>query len=121
MHKNSFTNLVKRSNIASDCDKETILREIVSNRNINWREDVREMEFKMERPGLVQVGQRLSVKESKLPNSYYYTLEHSYAMSGNYPTVERLSSQEGVVKDVRQTDRGYYVIMEFDEPDIRKK
>lgn len=76
---------------------------------------MREMEFKMERRGLVEVGQVLPVTESKLPNSYYYTLGRSYAMSGNYKLTERLSSKEGMVKDIKETEKGFYVVMEFDE------
>lgn len=73
------------------------------------------MEFKMERPGLTKVGERLSVTEGKLPTSYYYTLEHAIAMSGNYEVSQRLKSQEGVVVDVKETEKGFFVTMEFDE------
>ena len=76
---------------------------------------MREMEFKMEREGLLAVGDELSVSESKLPNSWYYTIEHAYGMSANYSSGERLKSTRGTVKDIRQTPKGYYVIMEFDE------
>lgn len=69
----------------------------------------------MERQGLTQPGDHLKVIESKLPTSYYYTIEHAIAMSGNYAVGERLKSQEGVVVDVRETEKGYFVTMEFDE------
>ena len=73
------------------------------------------MEFKMERPGLANIGDRLQVIEGKLPMSYYYTIEHAIAMSGNYSVSERLSSREGVVIDVKETEKGFFVTMEFDE------
>lgn len=76
---------------------------------------MRQMEFKMERTGLLNIGDVLKVTESKLPNSYYYTLEHAYAMSGNYSTLERLKSTEGTVVDIKETPKGYFVTVEFDE------
>jgi hypothetical protein len=36
-------------------------------------------------------------------------------MSGNYAVGERLVSTEGDVVDVRETDKGFFVTMEFDE------
>ena len=35
-------------------------------------------------------------------------------MSGNYVVSERLKSREGDVVDVRETEKGYFVTMEFD-------
>lgn len=69
----------------------------------------------MERPGLTKVGDHLKITESKLPTSYYYTIEHAIAMSGNYLVSERLKSREGDVVDVRETEKGFFVTMEFDE------
>ena len=80
---------------------------------------MRQMEFKMERPGLTQVGEELFVTESKLPTSYYYTIEHAIAMSGNYAVSERLKTENGmargVVTDVKETEKGFFVTMEFDQ------
>ena len=76
---------------------------------------MRQMEFKMERPGLTKPGDRLTITEGKLPTSYYYPIEHAIGMSGNYEVSQRLKTREGIVLDVKETDKGYYVIMEFDE------
>ncbi|MCD8218037.1 MAG: hypothetical protein LUD01_08340 [Clostridiales bacterium] len=76
---------------------------------------MRRMEFKMERTGLLKEGDILPVTESRLPDSWYYTLGKSYAMSANYSFRERLKSTEGKVVEVKETPRGYYVTVEFDE------
>ncbi|MBQ2473529.1 MULTISPECIES: hypothetical protein [Lachnospira] len=76
---------------------------------------MREMSFTMSRPGLVKEGDVVEITEGKLPSSYYYTIEPAVAMSGNFTTPERLKSRKGVVKEVGETSRGYYVLCEFDE------
>lgn len=57
----------------------------------------------------------MEITEGKLPSSFYYTIEPAVAMSGNYSTPERLKSRKGIVKEVGETSRGYYVLAEFDE------
>ena len=79
---------------------------------------MRKMEFKMERPGLLQAGQKITVTEGVLPSNYYYTIDPSLAMSGNIPFRNRLKSREDVVVDVVENPRGFYVTAEFDEPDV---
>ena len=76
---------------------------------------MREMEFKMERPGLLEVGQKVSITEGVLPSSYYYTIVPSVAMSANYTLRERLKSREGTVKEIRENEKGFFVVVEFDE------
>lgn len=76
---------------------------------------MREMIFKMERPGLLQEGQRVTVTEGLLPSNYYYTIDPSLAMSGNVPFRERMLAREGVVTSIEQNDRGFYVTAQFEE------
>lgn len=79
---------------------------------------MRQMEFKMERPGLCKPGDVLGVTEGKLPTSYYYTLGGAIAMSANYTATQRLSSRQGTVLSVEETEKGFFVTVEFDEDDI---
>lgn len=74
---------------------------------------MREMEFKMERQGLLEVGQKVTVTEGVLPSSYYYTIDPSLAMSANIPFRERLKVKEGTVVDIKQNERGFYVTVNF--------
>ena len=80
-----------------------------------WMEEkaVRSMEFKMERQGLVQVGDKVQVVEREGVN-YSYIIEPAVAMSGCYKSNERLKSREGVIRDIRENDRGFYIVAEFD-------
>ena len=75
----------------------------------------REMTFKMERPGLLKEGDPVKVTEGVLPSNYYYTIDPSLAMSGNFPFRERMLAREGVVTKVEENARGFYVTAVFDE------
>jgi len=75
------------------------------------------MEFKMERPGLLTVGQKITVTEGVLPSNYYYTIDPSLAMSGNIPFRNRMLAREGVVTDIIENERGFYVTAQFDAPE----
>ena len=76
---------------------------------------MRTMDFKMERQGLLEIGQKVTITEGELPSSWYYIIDPSLAMSGNYKLRERLRSREGVVSDIKETPRGFYVTVSFEE------
>lgn len=76
---------------------------------------MREMEFKMERPGLLEEGQNITVTEGILPSNYYYTIDPSLAMSGNVPLNQRMLQREGIVTKIIQNDRGFYVTAQFQD------
>ncbi len=75
---------------------------------------MREMEFKMERQGLLKEGDHITITEGLLPSNYYYTIDPSLAMSGNYPFDERMLAREGVITRIIENDRGFYVMAQFD-------
>ncbi len=76
---------------------------------------MRDMEFKMERDGLLQVGDQIHVTEGVLPYSWYYTIVPAVAMSGNFGSRERLKTFDGIVKEIRTDESGYTVVVTFDE------
>ena len=74
----------------------------------------REIEFKMERQGLVEIGQEVEIREGNLPNSvFYYVIEPAVAMSGNFSLGERLFARTGTVTDIKENARGFYVTVSF--------
>lgn len=77
---------------------------------------MRQEKFKMERQGLVEEGQQVEVTErSPNTNLFTYVVEPAVAMSGIYKTSDRIKSTSGVIKEIQHTDRGFYLLVEFDE------
>ena len=72
--------------------------------------------FKMERPGLVQEGQEVIISErSPSTGRYTYVVEPSVAMSGIYRTAERILAKSGRIREILETDRGFYLMVEMEE------
>ena len=72
--------------------------------------NMRTIQFKMERQGLVT-----EVTDHEADSGSCYIIEPAVAMSGCYKGRDRLKSTHGIVKEIQHNDRGYYVIVEFDE------
>ena len=82
----------------------------------------RDLDFRMEREGLVEAGQHVTMTESVLKTlsgtMYYYTINDAIAMSNNTP--KKLHHLEGVVKSVVDEGSVYTVTVTiFDEPEER--
>lgn len=76
---------------------------------------MRTIEFKMERPNLVKAGDKVQIIEREGTSSYSYIIDPAVAMSGCFQARDRIKSEYGIVKEVRENDRGFYVIVDFDE------
>ena len=76
---------------------------------------MRTVEFKMERQGLVNVGDQVKIIEREGTSSYSYIIDPAVAMSGCFAARDRIKSEYGIVKDIRENSRGFYVIVDFDE------
>ena len=78
----------------------------------------REMEFRMERAGLIQEGDRVRLKEDTSSTMagimYYYTIREAVAMSNN--TKERLKTLEGTVIRIEASESYWTVTVELEEP-----
>ena len=68
----------------------------------------------MERKGLVEEGQKVNVTERVNGSLYSYLVEPSVAMSGIYRSNQRIQSDTGVIREIRETERGFYLIVEFE-------
>ena len=49
---------------------------------------------------------------------YGYIIDPAVAMSGCFAARDRIKSEYGIVKDVRENSRGFYVVVDFDEEDV---
>ncbi len=76
---------------------------------------MRTIEFKMERQGLVNIGDEVEITAHEALSGTSYIIEPAVAMSGCYKGRDRLKSTHGIVRDIKQNDRGFYVVAEFDE------
>lgn len=76
---------------------------------------MREELFKMERKGLVTEGREVRITERVNGSLYSYLVEPSVAMSGIYRSNQRIKSKTGVVNEIRETERGFYLVVGFDE------
>lgn len=71
--------------------------------------------FKMERKGLVSEGQQVNITERVNGSLYSYLVEPSVAMSGIYRSNQRIKSDTGIINEIRETERGFYLVVGFDE------
>lgn len=76
---------------------------------------MREELFKMERKGLVEEGQEVKITERINGSLYSYIVEPSVAMSGIYRSNQRIRSKTGVIREIRETERGFYLVVGFEE------
>ena len=68
----------------------------------------------MERQGLVKAGDEVEIIERE-GVTYSYIIEPAVAMSRCFPSRDRIKSRKGIVKEIRENDRGFYVIVTYDE------
>lgn len=77
----------------------------------------RKMEFRMERAGLIQVGDHVELKEDSSSTMagimYYYTIKDAVAMSNN--TKKRLVKKEGIVSDITAKESYWTVTVDIPE------
>ena len=49
------------------------------------------------------------------PVNVNYMIEPAVAMSGCFKVNERIEDRDGIVKEVKHTERGYYVVVTFEK------
>ena len=79
---------------------------------------MREVEFKMEREGLLNEGDDVEVEEqqhlTRQGMMVYYTIIPAFAMSNNIPYAERLNSFKGKVTKIVPNESASFVTVQFD-------
>ncbi len=79
----------------------------------------RKMEFRMERAGLIQVGDHVLLKEDSSNTMagvmFYYTIRDAVAMSNNVRQRDRLKSLEGTVTKIESMESYWTVTVEICE------
>ena len=75
---------------------------------------MRQEKFKMERPGLEQIGDRVEITEIQTNMNFSYIIEPAVAMSGCFKNAQRIKAKEGVITNIEHTPRGFMVTAEFD-------
>lgn len=77
----------------------------------------REMEFRMERAGLIQVGDTVNLKVDSSSTMagviYYYTIRDAVAMSNN--TKKRLRNLTGTVRSIEAGESYWTVTVDIEE------
>ena len=67
----------------------------------------------------VNKGDKVKIIEREGTSSYSYIIDPAVAMSGCFAARYRIKSEYGIVKDIRENSRGFYVIVDFDEDEPR--
>lgn len=77
----------------------------------------KKVEFRMERAGLIQAGDRVELKEDSISTMagvmYYYTIKDAIAMSNNMK--KRLEKKEGRVSSIEEKGSYWTVTVDMDE------
>ena len=60
-------------------------------------------------------GQQVNITERVNGSLYSYLVEPSVAMSGIYRSNQRIKSDTGIINEIRETERGFYLVVGFDE------
>lgn len=77
----------------------------------------KKMEFRMERDGLIQVGDKVELKEDAASTMagvmYYYTIKDAVAMSNNMK--ERMKKLEGIVTQIENMESYWTVTVDIED------
>ena len=76
---------------------------------------MRQEKFKMERQGLIEIGDEIEISEYQSFMNYSYIIEPAVAMSGCYPNAQRIKARKVIVRNIEHTPRGVIVTAEFEE------